>query len=224
MPLLLFRHGLRRFLQRPVELIGHGHKVCRREILHVVTLGVFLRYGFVYLFKEGFNLGRQLGTVLLGAFAPYESVSVGLRFDLCTVDIFHVKGNEPFLSQHDHQLCEYMVDLLFHPVAEAVDSVEVRLLITGEPDKMDIPFKGGFYLTTGIKVVHVAIYHGLEHHLRMVWTAATLLIKFVEVLQLKVVNYRVNHAHRVISRNVLVQTLGKKKRLFGIVIPKVYLC
>ena len=64
MPLLLFRHGLRRFLQRPVELIGHGHKVCRREILHVVTLGVFLRYGFVYLFKEGFNLGRQLGTVL----------------------------------------------------------------------------------------------------------------------------------------------------------------
>ena len=28
----------------------------------------------------------------------------------------------------------------------------------------------------------------------------------------------------VIVRNVLVKTLGKKNRLFGIVIPKVYLC
>ena len=129
---------------------------------------------------------------------------------------YKARGYLKFILRQPH--------ILFHPVAEAVDGVEVRLLITGKPDKMDIPFKGGFYFAAGIKVVHVAIYHGLEHHLRMVWTAPTLLIKFAEVLQFKVVNYRVNHAHKVIFRNVLVKTLGEKKRLFGIVIPKVYLC
>lgn len=109
-----------------------------------------------------------------------------------------------------------MVDFFFHTVAEAVDGVEVRLFITRQPDKMDVTLKGGLYLTAGIKVVHVAINHGLEHHLRMVWTAAALFIKFAEVFQLKVINYRVNHAHRVVSRNVLVKTMGKRIVCLGL--------
>ena len=58
----------------------------------------------------------------------------------------------------------------------------------------------------------------------MLLSADTLLIKFAEVLQLKAVNYRVNHTDWVIPRNVLVKTLGKKNYLFGIVSTKVYLC
>ena len=53
-----------------------------------VALCVFLRHGFVHLFKEGFDPGHQLGTVLLGGLAPH------------------------------------------------VDGVEVRLLITGQPDEI----------------------------------------------------------------------------------------
>ena len=224
MTLFLLCRRFRFFPKRPVEFIGNIHEVCRCEILSVFLPGVVLCYGFIYLFEKSLDLLHQLGTVTLGSLAPYKSIFVGLRFDFCTVNIFHVKSDESFFRQYYHQLCEYMVDFLFHTVAEAVDGVEVRLFITRQPDKMDVTLKGGLYLTAGIKVVHVAINHGLEHHLRMVWTATALFIKFAEVFQLEVINYRVNHAHRVIVRNVLVKTLGKKNRLFGIVIPKVYLC
>lgn len=79
---------------------------------------------------------------------------------------------------------------------------------------MDVTLKDGLYLAAGIKVVHVAIYHGLEHHPRMVWTAPALFIKFAEVFQVKVVNYRVNYTDWGVFRNVLVKTLGKKNHLF----------
>lgn len=109
-----------------------------------------------------------------------------------------------------------MVDLFLHTVAEAVDGIEVRLLVTGQPDKMDVTLEGGRYPAAGIKVVHITIYHSLEHHLRMVRAAPTLLIKLVEVFQLEVVNYRVNHTHGVIFRNVLVKTLGKRIVCLGL--------
>ena len=51
-----------------------------------------------------------------------------------------------------------MVDFFLHTVAETVDGVEVRLLITGKPNEVDIPLEGGLYFAAGIKVVHVPVY------------------------------------------------------------------
>lgn len=119
---------------------------------------------------------------------------------------------------------EHTVDFFLHTVPETVDGVEVRMLITGQPDEMNITLEGRFYLAARIKVVHVTVNQRLEHHFRMVWTAAALFIKFAEVFQLQAVNYRVNHTDRIVFRNILVKTMRKKNSLFGIVIPKVYLC
>ena len=61
----LFEHVYKQEKNRFYNVNMHGvdwdaMAAAYRKFLPVVTLGIFLCYGFVYLFKEGFNLGRQL--------------------------------------------------------------------------------------------------------------------------------------------------------------------
>lgn len=58
----------------------------------------------------------------------------------------------------------------------------------------------------------------------MIRTATAIIVQLAEILKIQMVYHAVDYAHGVVFRNILVSTLRKKDNLFGIVIPKVYLC
>lgn len=43
-----------------------------------------------------------------------------------------------------------------------------------------------------------------EHHLRMVRTTAFLMVKFLELSQVKALDYRIDYAHRIVFSDILV--------------------
>ena len=103
-----------------------------------------------------------------------------------------------------------MIDFFLDPVAEAVNRVEVGLLVPCKPNKVDISFQGLLYLSAGIQVVHVAIDDCLEHHLGVIRTAAALPIKFLEILEFESINHCADKAHGGIFRYIFIDTLRKK--------------
>ena len=88
--------------------------------------------------QEDTYLLKKSCTVALHILAPYECVSVGLGFNLCTVNIFNVKTYESLGCKDEYYLCEYPVYFILHAVTETVYSPVIRLLITGKPDEMDV--------------------------------------------------------------------------------------
>ena len=83
------------------------------------------------------DLLHQAFTVPLNRFSPDERVLVGLGFNLCPVDVFHVQADEASGREQKCNLGEHFVDLPLHPVAETVDSNEVRFLVSGQPNIMN---------------------------------------------------------------------------------------
>lgn len=83
---------------------------------------------------------------------------------------------------------EHFVYLFLDTVAEPADGVEIRLPVAGKPYEVYVPLQGCLYLAAGIKVVHVAIDDGFEHHLGMIWTAAALIVQFLEIIQTQIVD------------------------------------
>ena len=81
-----------------------------------------------------------------------------------------------------------------------------------------------FNFTAGVDVVHIGIENDLEHHPGMVRAAAAFLIQLPEAFKIKAINQSVNHAHRFVFCNILVNSLRKKHCLVGIVRTKMYLC
>ena len=63
---------------------------------------------------------------------------------------------------------KHLVDFLLHTVAETVDGNEIRFLISGKPDIMNVTMKEFLYFPAGVDVVHVGIQNDLEHHFGMV--------------------------------------------------------
>ena len=84
---------------------------------------------------------HQAFTVPLNRFSPDESVLVGFGFDLCPVNVFHIQADEAFGREKKYGLRKHLVDFLLHPVAETVDGNEIRFLISGQPDIMDVTVK-----------------------------------------------------------------------------------
>lgn len=121
-------------------------------------------YAIVYLVKQHTCFLHQFGTVLLDSFAPYKGVLVCLGLYLCTIHILDIKCHKSFFCKNEDELREDFVDFVFHTITETIDSYEVWLLISCQPNKMDIPRKQLFYLATRIDVVHVGINNNLEHH------------------------------------------------------------
>ena len=117
-----------------------------------------------------------------------------------------------------------LVDFLLHPVAETVDGNEIRFLISGQPDIMDVTVKKLFNFPAGVDVVHIGIQNDLEHHLGVVRAAAAFLIQLSETFKIQALNQGVNHAHRIIFCNILINSLRKKNGLVGNVRTKMYLC
>lgn len=114
-----------------------------------------------------------------------------------------------------------MVDLFLNTVAETVDGVEVWLLVACKPYKVYVSLQGGLYLATRIKVVHLAVDDCLQHHHGVVGTASAFFVQFLEIVEPEIVYDSMNYAHRIVFRDIFVETLRKKNHLFGIVIPKV---
>ena len=99
---------------------------------------------------------------------------------------------------------EDVVYLFLHAIAETVDCHEVGPLLGGKPDIMDVALNRPFHLAARIDVVHVCIKDDFEHHLRMVRTTAFLMVKFLELSQVKALDYRIDYAHRIVFSDILV--------------------
>jgi len=167
---------------------------------------------------------HQTFTVPPNRFPPDESILVGFGFNLCPVNVFHIQADEAFGREKEYGLGKHLVDFLLHPVAETVDGDEIRSLISGKPDIMDVTVKELFDFPAGVDVVHIGIQNDLEHHPGMVRAAAAFLIQLSETFKVQALNQSVNHAHRFVFCNILVYSWRKKHCLVGIVRTKMYLC
>jgi len=167
---------------------------------------------------------HQAFTVPLNRFSPDESILIGFGLNLCPVNVFHIQPDEAFGREKEYGLGKYLVDFLFHPVAETVDGNEIRFLISGKPDIMDVTMKELFNFTAGVDVVHIGIENDLEHHPGMVRAAAAFLIQLPETFKVQALNQSVNHPNWIMLCNILVNSLRKKHCLVGIIRTKMYLC
>lgn len=86
---------------------------------------------------------------------------------------------------------------------------------------MDVSLQSRLYLPTRIEIVHIAVNDSLQHHLGMIWTTASFLIQFLEIVEPEIVDDPIYHPDRIVFRNIFIETLRKKYHLFGIVVPKV---
>ncbi len=81
---------------------------------------------------------HQAFTVPLNRFPPDESILIGFGLNLCPVNVFHIQADEAFGREKEYGLGKHLVDFLLHPIAETVDGNEIRFLISGKPDIMDV--------------------------------------------------------------------------------------
>ncbi len=70
---------------------------------------------------------------------------------------------KPLEERRSTVLGKHLVDFILHPVAETVDGNEIRFLISGQPDIMDVTVKELFNFPAGVDVVHIGIQNDLEH-------------------------------------------------------------
>ena len=212
------RCGGKGFLEFGGQFSQHGG--CELDFLF---LGKFLLGDdLVDLLQEDTYLLHEFATVLLHRLAPYKRVLVGLRLYLCPVDVlFHVKGHKTTLGKLQYQLGEHVVKLVLDTVAKTVDDDEVGLLVTCEPDEVNVPEKQFLYPAAGVDIVHVGIEDDLEHHFWMIWTAPALFVKLTEIVDIQTVNNGIDNANGVVFRNVLIDSLRKKHRLVAYVRAKV---
>ena len=68
------------------------------------------------------------------------------------------------------------------------------------------------------------IQNDLEHHPGVIRAAPAFLIQLSETFKIQALNQGVNHAHRIVFCNILINSLRKKNGLVGIVRTKMYLC
>jgi hypothetical protein len=102
---------------------------------------------------------HQTFTVPLNRFSPDESILVGFGFNLCPVNVFHIQADEAFGREKKYGLRKHLVDFRLHPVAETVDGNEIRFLISGQPDIMDVTVKELSNFPAGVDVVHIGDTH-----------------------------------------------------------------
>ena len=88
---------------------------------------------------------------------------------------------------------------------------------------MDVTVKELFNFPAGVDVVHIGIQNDLEHHLGVVRAATAFLIQLSETFKIQALNQGVNHVHRIVFCNILINSLRKKNGLVGIVRTKMYL-
>ncbi len=78
---------------------------------------------------------------------------------------------------------------------------------------MDIALQTLLNLATGVDVVHIGVDDDLKEHLRIIRTAATLLVELAETTQIKTLNNAADKADWIFFRNIFVDSLRKKHHL-----------
>ena len=94
-------------------------------------------------------------------------------------------ADEAFGREKNYGLRKHLVDFLLHPVAETVDGNEIRFLISGQPDIMDVTVKELFNFPAGVDVVHIGIQNDLEHHPGVVRLRPHSLYSFLKLSRFK---------------------------------------
>ena len=125
------------------------------------------------------------------------------------------------LGKDQHQLREHVVDLLLDAQAEVVDGLVVGLVITGQPDEMDVTLERSLHPAARVDVVHVAVDDHLEHHPGMVRTSAVAVVQGVYAPHVQAVNNRIDQTDRVVWGNIFVDSFRKKNQLVVYVLTKV---
>ena len=80
---------------------------------------------------------------------------------------------------------------------------------------MNVTMEKLFHLTTRIDIVHIGVNDHLEHHARMVGTTTYSVIEFMELAQIKLVNYARNDSYRVIFCDIFINSLWKRMIWLG---------
>ena len=101
---------------------------------------------------------------------PWDSTDLG------AVDVLYVKTDKPLFGKKKHQLGEDVAYLILDTVAEVVDGLEVRLLISRQPYKVDVAFERILYFAAGVDVAHVGVDDHLLHHPGVIRIAAELTV------------------------------------------------
>ena len=197
------------------EFIHYAGEHGGSQLHGCVFYRVLLYNGFIHLLQKDANLVQQPCTVPFDCLAPDKSIFVGLGFNLGAVNILHVKTDEPLVCKDKNQPREDVIYLLLYAVSETVDGYEIRMLVTGKPDIMNVTRKKLLYFTTGIDIVHVSVDNHLEHHFRMISRAPRLFIKLLEIIKIEIINNRVDYADRIVRGYVFINSLWKKNGLVG---------
>lgn len=170
--LLLTVTGCGLMLQALIELADDVVQQLGRDLL-VLLLGHFVLDDGVLDLKQYLTyLLLGLALVTLHPLAPDEGVLVGLGLYFRAVYILHVQTQQTVLVELQHDLGEDVADLILGTVAETVDGDEVGLLITRQPDKVEVTLQCILDATAGVDVVHVGKQEDLEHRAGIVSTAA----------------------------------------------------
>ena len=145
---LLFVPGDFFLVERVPEVIYKSGQRFWSELHRFLLRYIVLGYGIVNLLEQHIDFFKQFCTVLLNSLAPYKSVFVGFRLYFGAIDVFNVKADKTSLGQQKHQLGEDVADFILDTVAEVVDGLVVGLLISCQPDEMNVASESLFYLAT----------------------------------------------------------------------------
>ena len=207
--------------KRPLQFIAYLSQLRGSELHRFVLGGILLGDGIVNLAQQHPYLLLQFRTVLHHRLLPDEAVLVRLGLYLRPVDVLHLKTDQATLGKDQHQLGEHIVDLVLDTVAEVVDRLVVGLVITGQPDEMNVTPERALYLAARVDVVHVAVDNDLEHHPRVVGACATVIVQGVDALHVQAVDNRIDQADRVVRGNIFVDSFRKKNQLVVYMLTKV---
>ena len=192
---------------RPVQLVYpllQPAAVHRRGVL--VIRRVVPGDAPLYLRQHSPYLPLQLRLALLHALAPHEAVLVRFRLYLCPVHVLLPQAHVSLLHQHHHHLREKAVDGLPQVLRpEAVDSAEVRVLVARQPHVLDVLVHQTFYPAARVDVVHVREKQHLQQHPRRVAAAPASLVRGHHFRQVEAIHHVVDHSHRRVLRDALVQ-------------------
>ena len=118
---------------------------------------IFLGNGFVDLIKQNGYFLLQFMAVPLHALLPYKGVFVGSGFELRPVYVFDIQRYRAFFCRKQHEQSEDLVQLVFYTASKSVNGDVVRLLIIGQPNKVNVPTQQFLNLAAGIDIVHIGI-------------------------------------------------------------------
>lgn len=77
---------------------------------------------------------------------------------------------------------------------------------------MNVTQKKLLYVSAQIDVAHIGIDNYLKHHFRMIRTTPGFFIKFLETLEIEMINNSADYANRIIRRYIFICSLRNKER------------